>query len=149
MLSRQYYEEEFKGYSDLVTLNDMRKILGGITERKALGLLHSKLIKAFFVKQRYLIPKVCIIDYLISRNETAKDSSCQKKSVRRRKPGTGCIRQLNENLWEGKFAPINANGQRIAHHVYAKNQLECEIKLMKLVELLQQEIAKEQERHSK
>ena len=144
MLSRQYYGVEFKGYSDLVTLNDMRKMLGGIGERKALGLLHSKLIKAFYIEQRYLIPKVCIIDYLINRNETANNSlPPKKKSARNRKPGTGCIRQLNENLWEGKFAPINANGQRIARHVYAKTQAECESKLMKLIGAMGREIATE------
>ena len=146
MFSRNYYEAEFTAYSDLVTLKEMRKMLGGISEKKALDLLHSKLIKAFYIEQRYLIPKVCIIDYLISRNETAKDSSRQKKtSVRRRKPGTGCIRQLNENLWEGKFAPINANGQRIARHVYARTQTECESKLMKLIGVMGQEIATEKE----
>ena len=121
----------------------MRKMIGGITERKALDLLHSKQIKAFYIEQRYLIPKICIIDYLFSRNETAKDSTRQKKkSVRRRKPGTGCIRQLNENLWEGKFAPINAHGQRIAHHVYVKTQGECEEKLRNLIEEMNRECRK-------
>lgn len=134
MFSREYYEAEFTAYPDVVTLKEMRKMLGGITEKKALDLLHNKLIKAFYIGQRYLIPKVCIIDYLITRKETAKNSPRQKKSVRRRKPGTGCIRQLNESLWEGKYAPINADGKRIARHVYAKTQAECEMQLMKLIE---------------
>jgi hypothetical protein len=146
MFSRDYYEAEFAAYTDLVTLKEMRKMLGGISEKKALDLLHSKLIKAFYIEQRYLIPKVCIIDYLISRIETAKDSPRQnKKSARRRKPGTGCIRQLNDNLWEGKYAPINAHGQRIARHVYAKTQAECESKLMKLIGAMGREIATEKE----
>ena len=85
MFSREYYEAEFTAYPDVVTLKEMRKMLGGISEKKALGLLHNKLIKAFYIEQRYLIPKVCIIDYLITRIETAKDNPCQKKkSVRRR-----------------------------------------------------------------
>lgn len=142
MFSRNYYEAEFTAYPDLVTLKEMRKMLGEISEKKALGLLHDKRIKAFYIEQRYLIPKICIIDYLISRNQTAKDSPRQKKkSVRRRKPGTGCIRQLNENLWEGKFAPIDANGQRIARHVYAKTQEDCEKELVKLIENVKQEKA--------
>lgn len=146
MFSRDYYEAEFTAYTDLVTLKEMRKMLGGISEKKALGLLHNKLIKAFYIEQRYLIPKVCIIDYLITRKETAKNSPRQKKkSVRRRKPGTGCIRQLNENLWEGKFAPINADGKRIARHVYAKTQTECETKLSRLVDDMKQEFAVEKE----
>ena len=146
MFSREYYEAEFTAYPDVVTLKEMRKMLGGISEKKALVLLHNKLIKAFYIEQRYLIPKVCIIDYLITRIETAKDNPCQKKkSVRRRKPGTGCIRQLNENLWEGKYAPINAHGQRIARHVYAKTQTECESKLMKLIGAMGREIVTERE----
>lgn len=146
MFSRDYYEAQFTAYPDVVTLKEMRKMLGGISDKKALGLLHNKLIKAFYIEQRYLIPKVCIIDYLITRKETAKNGPRQKKkSVRRRKPGTGCIRQLNENLWEGKYAPINAHGQRIARHVYAKTQTECESKLMKLIGVMGQEIAAEKE----
>lgn len=144
MFSRDYYEAQFTAYPDLVTLKEMRKMLGGISEKKALGLLHNKLIKAFYIEQRYLIPKVCIIDYLITRKETAKNGPRQKKkSVRRRKPGTGCIRQLNENLWEGKFAPINANGKRIARHVYAKTQTECESKLKILIDDMKYEIDSE------
>ena len=60
MFSREYYEAEFTAYPDVVTLKEMRKMLGGISEKKALGLLHNKLIKAFYIEQRYLIPKVCM-----------------------------------------------------------------------------------------
>ena len=135
MLSHNCYEAEFTAYPDLVTLKEMRKMLGGISEKKALGLLHDKRIKAFYIERRYLIPKVCIIDYLVKGSEITKDSLPKKgKPMRRRKPGSGCVRQLNENLWEGKFAPINAQGQRIARHVYAKTQDECEAKLWRLIE---------------
>ena len=44
MFSRDYYEAQFTAYPDLVTLKEMRKMLGGISEKKALGLLHNKLI---------------------------------------------------------------------------------------------------------
>lgn len=135
MFSREYYEAEFTAYPDVVTLKEMRKMLGGISEKKALDLLHDKRIRSFYIDGRYLIPKICIVDYLTMGDEIPKASNKEKKKdLRRRKPGTGCIRQLNENLWEGKFAPINANGKRIAHHVYAKTQDECEMLLMKLIE---------------
>jgi hypothetical protein len=49
MISRKYYESKFNSYPDLVVLKEMRKMLGGITERKALDLLHSKQIKAFYI----------------------------------------------------------------------------------------------------
>ena len=140
MFSREYYEAEFTAYPDVVTLKEMRKMLGGISEKKALGLLHDKSIRSFYIEGRYLIPKILIIDYLTAGNEILKASNKEKKKpVQRRKPGTGCIRQLNENLWEGKVAPINANGKRIAHHVYAKTQDECEEKLRRLIEEMKQE----------
>ena len=140
MFSREYYEAEFTAYLDVVTLKEMRKMLGGISEKKALVLLHDKRIRSFYIDGRYLIPKICIIDYLTSGNDVPKASIKEKKKpVRRRKPGTGCLRQLNENLWEGKYAPINADGKRIARHVYAKTQEECESKLWSLIQKMKRE----------
>ena len=143
MVSRKYYESEFDSYPDLVILKEMRKMLGGITEKKALGLLHSKQIKTFYIEQRYLIPKICIIDYLLNSRQSPANDKMPKKPVRNRKSGTGCLRQLNENLWEGKYAPINARSQRIARHVYAKTQAECERKLLRLIEDMKAEISAE------
>ena len=145
MISRKYYKSKFNSYPDLVVLKEMRKMLGGITERKALDLLHSKQIKAFYIEQRYLIPKICIIDYLINGSKSPVDDKPPKKPVRSRKPGTGCLRQLNEKLWEGKFAPINSRGQRIARYVYAKTQTECEQKLSLLIVDMKRELAAEKE----
>lgn len=144
MITRSYYETQFDSYPDLVILTEMRKMLGGISERKALDLVHSKRIKAFYIEQRYLIPKICIIDYLIeNQNSPAVPKAPKKKPVRKRKPGTGCVRQLNDNLWEGKFAPINAHGKRIARHVYAKTESDCEQKLRTLIDSMNQEIEAE------
>ena len=31
----------------------------------------------------------------------------------RRKPGTGCLHQINDHLWEGKYSPRGPDGKRI------------------------------------
>ena len=67
-----------------------------------------------------------------------------------RKPGTGCISQINDHLWEGRYSPI-VNGQRIARNVYAKTEAECEKKLAELIWEMKAEIAagKEQAKQQK
>ncbi len=57
----------------------------------------------------------------------------------RRKPGTGCVSQINDHLWEGRYSPI-VNGQRIARNVYAKTEAECEKKLAELIREMKAEI---------
>ena len=51
----------------------------------------------------------------------------------RRKPGTGCLHQINDHLWEGKYAPRGADGKRIYKNVYAPTKEECEEKLQALI----------------
>ena len=46
----------------------------------------------------------------------------------RRKSGTGCISQINNHLWEGRYSP-RVNGKRLARNVYAGTKAECEEKL--------------------
>lgn len=61
---------------------------------------------------------------------------------RRRKPGTGCISQINDHLWEGRYSPI-VNGRRMARNIYAKTEAECEKKLAELIRRMKSEIAAE------
>ena len=51
----------------------------------------------------------------------------------RRKPGTGCLHQINDHLWEGKYAPRGPDGKRIHKNVYAATKEECEAKLQALI----------------
>ena len=51
----------------------------------------------------------------------------------RRKPGTGCLHQINDHLLEGKYAPRGADGKRIYKNVYAPTKEECEEKLQALI----------------
>ena len=67
-------------------------------------------------------------------------SSFQAHKGQRRKPGTGCVSQINDHLWEGRYSPI-VNGRRMARNVYAKTEAECEEKLAELIREMKAEIA--------
>ena len=62
-----------------------------------------------------------------------------------RKPGTGCISQLGDHLWEGRYSP-KVNRRRMARNVYAKTEAECEEKLAELIREMKAEIAAGKER---
>ena len=74
----------------------------------------------------------------------------QARKGQRRKPGTGCVSQINDYLWEGRYSPI-INGKRMARNVYAKTEAECEKKLAELIQEMKAEIAagKEQAKQQK
>ena len=75
--------------------------------------------------------------------ETPKPSgrtSFQPVKGKYRKPGTGCISQINDHLWEGRYSP-KINGRRMARNVYAKTEAECEEKLAELIRETKREIA--------
>ena len=59
----------------------------------------------------------------------------------RRKPGTGCVSQINEKLWEGRYSPKLPNGARLARNVYAHSEKECKQKLAELIVQTKAEIA--------
>ena len=62
-----------------------------------------------------------------------------------RKPGTGCISQISDHLWEGRYSP-KINGRRMSRNVYAKTEAECEAKLAELIREMKAEIAAGKER---
>ena len=57
-----------------------------------------------------------------------------------RKPGTGCVTQINDHLWEGRYSP-KVNGKRMARNIYAPTEAECEEKLATLIAEMKQELA--------
>lgn len=67
-------------------------------------------------------------------------STFQPYKGQRRKPGTGCVSQINDHLWEGRYSPT-VNGKRMARNVYATTQEECEEKLAALISEMKQEIS--------
>ena len=60
-----------------------------------------------------------------------------------RKSGTGCIYQINDHLWEGRFYPRLPNGKRKKFNVYAETREQCEAKLAEMIAEKKAEIAEE------
>ncbi len=57
----------------------------------------------------------------------------------RRKPGTGCISQISETTWEGRYSP-RVHGKKITRNVYAHSLEECETKLAEMIREMKEEI---------
>ena len=58
-----------------------------------------------------------------------------------RRPGTGCVSQINEHLWEGRYSPVWPDGKKRPRNVYAHTREECEEKLKGLILEMKAEIA--------
>ena len=58
-----------------------------------------------------------------------------------RKPGTGCVTQINDHLWEGKFSPKWPDGKIHSRSIYANTEVECEEKLTELIRQMKAEVA--------
>ncbi len=59
---------------------------------------------------------------------------------KKRKPGTGCITQVNDHCWEGRYSPMWPDGKKHSRDVYGKTRDECEEKLKVLIEEMKAEI---------
>ena len=60
---------------------------------------------------------------------------------KKRKPGTGCMSEINDHLFEGRYSPMWPDGKKHARNVYAKTREECEEKLKALIVQMKAEIA--------
>ena len=58
-----------------------------------------------------------------------------------RSGGAGCLSQLNEHLWMGKYSPKWPDGKKHSRSVYASTSEECEEKLAELIQQMKAEIA--------
>lgn len=63
---------------------------------------------------------------------------------RKRKSGTGCISEINDHLFEGRYSPKWPDGKKHARNVYAHTRKECEEKLKVLIVEMKAEIAEAQ-----
>ena len=70
-------------------------------------------------------------------------STFQAHKGQRRKPGTGCVTQINDHLWEGRYSPIWPDGKKHARNVYAHSEAECETLLAEMISEMKAEIAAE------
>lgn len=55
----------FENYPDVVEVEDLRKMLGGISKKLAYKLLAEQEIRSVRVGRAYKIPKICVIEYLL------------------------------------------------------------------------------------
>ena len=89
------------------------------------------------------------IDRGIGKHEPRRKKPQQKAESKpfipgkgkRRKQGTSCVTQINENLWEGRYSPRWPDGTRRPRNVYAHSLEECEEKLAAMVVEMKAEIA--------
>ena len=64
MESQTAYQLLFTEYTDVVNVEQMCEMLGGICNKTAYRLLKSGKIKSFIVGRSYRIPKLNILEYL-------------------------------------------------------------------------------------
>ena len=80
----------------------------------------------------------------ISRQKAEAASEAQRfepYTPPRRRPGTGYIKQLKEDLWDGRYSPVWTDGKKHSRDVYGRTREECEEKLAKLILQMKAEIA--------
>ncbi len=58
------YRAMFKDYPDVVNVEQMCEMLGGMSTKTAYRLLRSGAIKSILAGRRYRIPKINILEYL-------------------------------------------------------------------------------------
>ena len=80
MKTRKYYEQLFNKYPDVVTLSQFRNMLGGIGDSTARKIMRANKVKHFYIRCTYLIPKACVIDYVLSE-DYAKYSKTLKARI--------------------------------------------------------------------
>jgi len=63
---------------------------------------------------------------------------------RKRRSGTGCVTEINDHLFEGRYSPKWPDGKKHARNVYAHTREECEEKLKVLIVEMKAEIVEAQ-----
>ena len=67
-MTRTQYETLFAEYPDVVTLPQFCKILGGIADGTARKLMQENIVRHFVIDHAYMIPKKCVINYVMSKH---------------------------------------------------------------------------------
>ena len=80
------------------------------------------------------------------KKQHTDQSGFQTYKGKYRKSGTGCLHQINDHLWEGKYSPRGADGKRISRNVYAKTREECEEKLAAIIKEVKREIEQQKQK---
>ena len=87
------------------------------------------------------------IDRSIGKMEPQEEAEPEQKGIvdfqpyvgKKRKPGTGCVSELNDHLFEGRYSPIWPDGTQHSRNVYAHTREECEEKLKVLITEMNEE----------
>ena len=87
------------------------------------------------------------IDRSIGKAEPREETEPERKGIvdfqpyvgKKRRPGTGCVSELNEHLFEGRYSPIWPDGTQHSRNVYAHTREECEEKLKALIAEMNEE----------
>lgn len=77
--------------------------------------------------------------------ETHRRAVFEPYKGKKRKRGTGCLTQIGEHLWEGRYSPKWPDGKIHSRNVYASTESECEAKLAELIREMKVEIAEAKE----
>ncbi|HFJ5519318.1 TPA: helix-turn-helix domain-containing protein [Enterococcus faecium] len=64
-MEKSFYESLVEDYSNLLSVDDLRNVLGNIGKNKAYELLKSNKIRHVRIGRKYKIPKQAVVDYLI------------------------------------------------------------------------------------
>ena len=87
------------------------------------------------------------IDRSIGKAEPQEEAEPEQKGIvdfrpyvgKKRKPGTGCITEINDHLFEGRYSPVWPDGTQHSRNVYAHTREECEEKLKALIAEMNEE----------
>ena len=87
------------------------------------------------------------IDRSIGKMEPQEEAEPEQKGIvdfqpyvgKKRKPGTGCVSELNDHLFEGRYSPIWPDGTQHSRNVYAHTRDKCEEKLKALIAEMNEE----------
>ena len=87
------------------------------------------------------------IDRSIGKAALREEAEPEQKGIvdfqpyvgKKRKPGTGCVSELNDHLFEGRYSPIWPDGTQHSRNVYARTREECEEKLKALIAEMNEE----------
>ena len=76
---------------------------------------------------------------VLLRQSRAQSKTSSRCWGRKRKSGSGCITQINDHLFEGRYSPTWPDGTKHSKCVYAHTREECEAKLKTLIREMQAE----------
>ena len=87
------------------------------------------------------------IDRSIGKAEPQQEAEPEQKGIvdfrpymgKKRKPGTGCITEINDHLFEGRYSPVWPDGTQHSRNVYAHTREECEKKMKMLITEINEE----------